>query len=158
MTIKLTPIANPLDELFNMAPQELETEGYDEADQYITTQEGALASLQQNVEAPPEKDAEDVEIDGKIDVVYTAALDAFNTQTAYMDVIEPRYAARNAEVAANYLSIALNAATARAKIKGDRKKTAQFVPFTDNKKDGTVVASREDIMRMIQVDAETKRV
>ena len=158
MTIKLTPIVNPLDELFNMAPQELEKDGYDEEDQYITTQEGALASLQENDEVPPEKDAEDIEIDGKIDVVFTAALDAFNTQNAYIEVIEPRYAARTAEVAAGYLAIALNAATARAKIKGDRKKTAQFVPFTNNKKDGTVVASREDIMRMISIDAEVKKV
>lgn len=150
----MKPIDNPLDALFDILPGKL-----DEAeDEFVSTTEGAVASLQQGEEVPPEKDAEDVEIDEKIDAVYTAAFDAFNQQTAYMEVIEPRYAARNAEVAANYLNIALSAAASRAKIKGDRKKTAQFVPFSNKKTEGTVVASREDIMRLISVDAETKKV
>ena len=117
-----------------------------------------MATLQ-GQEAPPEKDEEDIAIDGKIDTVYDAALAAFNQQTQYCEVIEPRYAARNAEVAAGYLSIALNAATVRARVKGDRKKQAQFVPFANgNKANGNVVASREDIMRLIAIDAETKPV
>jgi hypothetical protein len=147
-----TKIPSPLDELFNTVPHDLA-----EADAYETMQEGELATIQ-GKEAPPEKDEEDVEIDEKIDAVYTAAVDAFNKQTEYMEVIEPRYAARNAEVAANYLNIALGAATARAKVKGDRKKNAAFVPFSNNRADGTVVASREDIMRMISIDAEMKNV
>ncbi len=144
-------IANPLDELFNTLPHDLE----EVQEGFIATTEGDLANIQ-GVEAPPEKDEEDVMIDQKIDDVYDAALGAFNQQTQYMEVIEPRYAARNAEVAANYLNIALGAATARAKVKGDRKKNAAFVPFSNNKSTGTVVASREDIMRMIAVDAEMK--
>lgn len=144
-------IANPLDELFNTIPYDLK----EVEEGFIATSEGELATLD-GVEAPPEKDEEDVMIDQKIDDVYDAALGAFNQQTQYMEVIEPRYAARNAEVAANYLNIALGAATARAKVKGDRKKNMAFVPFTNNKASGTVVASREDIMRMIAVDAEMK--
>lgn len=98
-------------------------------------------------------------IDGKIDTVYTAALDAFNQQTQLTDIIEPRYAARNAEVAANYLNIALNAAATRARVKGERKRNNAFVPYGGQGGRGqnnVVVASREDIMRMISVDAETK--
>jgi len=144
-------ITNPLDELFNTIPHDL----HEVEEGFVATTEGELATLQ-GTEAPPEKDEEDVMIDQKIDDVYDAALGAFNQQTAYMEVIEPRYAARNAEVAANYLNIALGAATARAKVKGDRKKNAAFVPFSNNKASGTVVASREDIMRMIAVDAELK--
>jgi hypothetical protein len=151
MSLLTKKISNPLDDLFNTLPMDMEEDG-----EYIPTTEGTLASLNSE-EAPPEKDAEDIEIDEKIDTVYTAAIDAFNNQTAYMEVIEPRYAARNAEVAANYLNIALNAASVRAKVKGDRKKTAQFVPFTNNKTNGAVVASREDIMKMLAVDAEMKK-
>lgn len=151
MNLLTKKITNPLDDLFNTLPMDMEEDG-----DFIPTSEGTLASLNGD-EAPPEKDEEDIEIDSKIDVVYTAAIDAFNTQTAYMEVIEPRYAARNAEVAANYLSIALSAASVRAKVKGDRKKSAQFVPFTNNKSNGAVVASREDIMKMLSVDAEMKK-
>lgn len=145
-------ITNPLDELFNTLPED------EPADDYVPMTEGQLATVTEGTDVtPPEKDEEDKEIDSKIDTVYEAAINAFNTQTAYLEVIEPRYAARNAEVAANYLNIALNAASVRAKVKGDRKKTAQFVPFSNNKTNGAVVASREDIMRMLDVDAELKK-
>lgn len=145
-----TKIANPLDVLFDTAPHDLE-----EADHYEATTEGELA-IREGVDATPEKDSEDIAIDAKIDTVYTAAMDAFNEQTQYQEMIEPRYAARNAEVAANFLNIALSAASVRAKVKGDRKKSAQFVPFSNAKANGAVVASREDIMRMISIDGEMK--
>ena len=147
-----TKITNPLDTLFDTLPNDLEQDG-----DYIPTTEGTLASLEPAQEATPEKDEEDIVIDTKIDDVYTAAMDAFNQQTQYQEIIEPRYAARNAEVAANFLNIALNAASVRAKVKGDRKKTAQFVPFSNNKTNGAVVASREDIMKMLSVEAELKK-
>lgn len=146
-------ITNPLDELFNILPSDLEQEDY------AVVTEGDIAKPTTEPAAVPEKDAEDIEIDQKIDEVYDAAITAYNTQTAYTEMIEPRYAARNAEVAANYLSIALNAATVRARVKGDRRKSAQFVPFSNNTRpNGIVVASREDILNMISVDAETKKV
>lgn len=147
-----TKITNPLDELFNTLPTDL-----DDGDDYEVTSEGTLATIQ-GQEAPPEKDAEDKAIDSKIDDVYDAAIGAFNLQTQYTEIIEPRFAARNAEVAAGYLNIALNALSVRARVKGDRKKQAQFIPFTNNKSSGNVVASREDIMRMLSVDAETKKI
>lgn len=142
-------MTNPLDELF-------ETEQpAGEMIEYEAVTEGELATLQAD-EQPPEKDEEDVEIDGKIDAVYDAALETFQNQMAYTEIVEPRYAARNAEVAANYLNIALNAASVRARVKGDRKKTNAFVPYAGKNANGAVVASREDIMRMLAVDAETK--
>lgn len=146
-------ITNPLDELFNILPSDLE------ADDYAVSTEGEIAKPATELATVPEKDEEDLEIDKKIDEVYDAAISAYNTQTAYTEMIEPRYAARNAEVAANYLSIALNAATVRARVKGDRKKAAQFIPFSNNTRpNGIVVANREDILNMISVDAETKKV
>lgn len=152
MSVLNTKITNPLDELFNTLPGDLEQEG-----EYIPTTEGTVAELNGTADAQVPKDEEDIEIDSKIDTVYTAAMDAFNNQTAYMEMIEPRYAARNAEVAANYLNIALNAASVRARVKGDRRKNATFVPFSNNKTNGAVVASREDIMKMLAVDAEMKK-
>lgn len=145
-------ISNPLDELFNTEPTKVDE------DEYEQVTEGELAAMAAPVEPgePEEKDAEDIEIDKKVDQIYDMAVGAFQELTAYTQIIEPRYAARNAEVAANYLSTALNAASVRAKVKGDRKRAAQFVPFAQKNQSNVVVASREEIMRMISIDAEVK--
>lgn len=104
------------------------------------------------------KDEEDIDTDQKIDAVYDAALEAYQNQTAMVELLEPRYAARNAEVAATYLNIALQAATSKARVKNDRKRVGQFIPGAPNKiTNNTIVASREEILRMISVDAETKK-
>lgn len=145
-----TKIVNPLDELFQTE------QPVGEIAEYEQVTEGELAEMQSADGAPPEKDAEDHEIDAKIDAVYDAAIETFQNQTAMVEIMEPRYAARNAEVAATYLNIALNAASVRARVKGDRKRTQTFVPYAGKNSNGAVVASREDILRMIAVDGETR--
>jgi len=146
------PILNPLDELFNT---EREDDGQ-ELEEYDQVTEGELAEMV----APPEgeeQDEDDKVIDERIDAIYDAALETFQQQTEYTQIIEPRYAARNAEVAASYLTIALNAVATRAKVKGDRKRQAAFVPFSGGRnQNNVVVASREEIMKMISIDAEVK--
>lgn len=148
MTKKLI---NPLDELFQTA------EPVNEVTEYKQVTEGELAAMQEPVPAP-EKDAEDAEIDQKIDTVYTNAIETFQQQMQYAEIVEPRYAARNAEVAANYLNIALNAAGMRARVKNDRKRANTFVPYAKRNENGAVVASLDDIMKIIAVDAETKEI
>lgn len=144
-----TKLMNPLDELFQTASTATDVTVYEQ----VT--EGELAQLQADASAP-DTDPEDAEIDKKIDTVYDAALDTFQQQMQYAEIVEPRYAARNAEVAANYLNIALNAAATRARVKTDRKRANTFVPYAGKKETNVVVASREDIMKMISIDAETK--
>jgi hypothetical protein len=149
---------NPLDTLFGITPEiDLNVE---QKENYVQVNAADFAVISadpgadQDQEPDPDaKSAEDAEIDQKIDDVHKAAIEAFNTQTAYMELIEPRYAARNAEVAAQYLNIALNAANSRARVKADRAKTKAFVPYANaqNKLGGqTVTASREEIMAMLE--------
>ena len=145
------PLINPLDELFDTVPTKVDE------DEYEQVTEGELAEMAE-VPQPPEKDADDIEIDKNIDTIYEAALGAFNQQTAYTEIIEPRYAARNAEVAAGYLSIALNAVATKARTKSDRKKLAAFVPYANKTQNNVVVASREEIMRMISIDADVREI
>jgi hypothetical protein len=142
---------NPLDTLFDVDGTDREVIEYEQAT------EGEIAALASPA-GTPDKDAEDVEVDRKIDEVFTAAMATFNGQMAYTEIIEPRYAARNAEVAASYLNIALNAAQARARVKGDRKRIGVFIPNGGKVTNNTIVATREEIMRMISVDADTKAV
>ena len=145
--MKQTKFENPLDNLFEID----DSLDRDESDYEVATVQNAPTE-------PTEKDEEDVDTDQKIDAVYDAALEAYQNQTAMVELLEPRYAARNAEVAATYLNIALQAATSKARVKNDRKRVGQFIPGASNKiTNNTIVASREEILRMITVDSEPKK-
>lgn len=148
-----TQLQNPLDNLFDIDSSDREMVEYDQTDEAT-----ALSTLPPANGAAPEKDEEDKEVDRKIDEVYDHAVTTFQNQMAYTEIIEPRYAARNAEVAATYLNIALQAAATRARVKGDRKRVGVFIPGGNRTTNNTIVATREEIMRMISVDADTKPV
>lgn len=150
------PIKHPLESVFGM------DEGtVDIGAEYGMVEQPAGGQLA-NPDAPPidHKDEDDVLIEKRIDDVYDNAMQAFQNQTAYMEIIEPRYAARNAEVAANYLNIALAAANSRAKVKTDRKRANQsFVPYSNQGGKTTnniIMANREDVLRMMTMDSDKK--
>lgn len=147
----MTPMRHPLEDVFGMEDDTMDRD-YAVADVAV---EGVVS------DSPPvdHKDEDDVEIEKRIDEVYKAAIDAFNNQTAYTEIIEPRYAARNAEVAAGYLNIALAAANSRSKAKTDRKRANQsFIPHGGQGKttNNIVIANREEVLRMINVDGHDK--
>ncbi len=121
---------------------------------------GPLAAAEATPPAPDVKDADDIIVEERLDEVYTVAMETFNNQSSMIEAIEPRYAARTAEVAAQYLKIALDAASTRARVKVDRKRTNQFVPFSGQGKGTTnvIVASRDDILRAITVDGTAKEI
>lgn len=153
---------NPLDTLFDIDDEM--TSGNEITEYGPATDEeiNALAAPQAQAEPPKDvKDEDDIENDKRFDDVYTAAMETFQNQMAYTEIIEPRYAARNAEVAANFLNLALAAANSKAKVKNDRKRVNTFIPGangTQKVTNNTIVATREEILRMISVDAETKEV
>lgn len=149
----MIPIKNPLDDLFDIADEEIAD--HNEITEYDQVPASDVIATQQE----PQKDQEDIENDARFDEVYTAAKDAFDNQMAYTEIIEPRYAARNAEVAANFLNLALQAASAKARVKSDRKRATAFIPGAGSKvTNNTIVATREEILRMISVDAEHKEI
>lgn len=69
-----------------------------------------------------EERLEDLHIDGQLESVHMAAMDAYEKQTRMTEEVDPRFAARNAEVAAQYLTIALNATNSRVDAKFKRQK------------------------------------
>lgn len=141
---------NPLDKLLQIA------EYPDQVDQYDIIEVQATQPDPNAPTPPVEKDEEDVDTDAKIDEVYTVAMQTFTDQMSYIESIDPRYAARTAEVAATYLSLALSAANSKAKIKTDRKRTNTFIPGAQGKTtNNLIVANREEILRMINVDGKT---
>lgn len=151
---------HPLEDVFNMeigsAPLTPEA-SYEN----IGALGAQVPAVEEPTAPPPDlKDEDDISTDKKIDAVYDAAMATFNEQTAYTQIIEPRYAARNAEVAAQFLGIALNAATAKAKVKADRKRTnAAFIPFGNGgNTQANIVASRNDILSMMTIDGDVKEI
>lgn len=144
---------NPLDDVFDMETYNSDLD---------IEKDYAVAEVSQSPSLPEDhKDTDDILVEKRIDEIYDAAITAFNNQTAYTEIIEPRYAARNAEVAANYLNIALAAANSRAKVKTDRKRAnSSFVPYANNGKttNNIVIANREEILKMITIDSEKKEI
>lgn len=142
-----TTLNNPLNDLFDIEPD----------NEVLPVEYEQIQNTQIPTKAEDARDEDDIANDRKIDQIYDVALETFHNQTAMIEIIEPRYAARNAEVAATYLNIALQAATARARVKADRKRATQFIPGVGGKvTNNTIVATREEIMKMISVDADTK--
>jgi len=69
-----------------------------------------------------EERIEDLHIDGQLDTIREAAMLAFEDQRKMSQESDPRFSARNAEVAAQYLNIALNAVDSRVDAKYKRNK------------------------------------
>lgn len=153
---------HPLEDVFNMeigsTPLNVEQRYENIGANSLLTQEPAAEDEPKVM--PDVKDDDDIQTDRRLDEVYDAAMNTFQQQTAYTEIIEPRYAARNAEVAAQFLALALNAATSKAKVKVDRKRTnAAFIPFNNqNKTNANIIADRNDILSMITVDTEVKEI
>lgn len=100
-----------------------------------------------------EFDEKDQEIEGQFQEVYDAAMSAFDAQARDAETIEPKFRARNEEVAVQYLNTALAAAKEKATMKqhkdkmyNDRKK----VPGPKTLNQNLIVADRNEILRHIQ--------
>lgn len=138
---------NPLDELFNIGDDDMATDSVETG--YLQIPQSSVPAT---INTSDTKDADDIENDRRIDEVYTLAIDAYKQQSDMVEIIDPKFAARNAEVAANFLNIALSAATSKAKIKADRKRSAAFIPQKSSTTNNVIVASQEDILKMIDRD------
>lgn len=138
---------HPLENVFGMEAGSVEPSSYD----IIQSPESEILPA---ADSAPDED--DRVIDKKLDDVYSAAISAYENQTAYAEIVDPKFAARNAEVAANFLTIALAAVNSRAKVKSDRKRSGSVAAGTKNTTNNILVANREDILKMINVDSDKK--
>jgi len=98
-----------------------------------------------------EYDEKDDEIEGQFQEVYDAAMDAYEGSTdGDIQDIEPKYRARNMEVAVQYLNTALNAAKMKSDVKMHKDKLGAS---TKNKPGGAktvnnnLIVDRNDLLR-----------
>jgi hypothetical protein len=73
-------------------------------------------------EIDKEERIEDLKIDGQIDSIHGAAMVAFEAQSRLSQEVDPKFSARNAEVAAQFLKIALDSVGTRVDTKYKRAK------------------------------------
>lgn len=99
-----------------------------------------------------EFDEKDNEIEGQMQEVYDAAMSAFEQQSMDSEVIEPKYRARNQEVAVQFLNTALSAVKEKSSLKQhkdriniDRVKAAKAGTTNNN----LIVADRNEILKHI---------
>ena len=137
---------HPLENVFDMETEfdNREMTEYADPSQLVPTHEEASTTKTD--------DEEDKDITKKIDDVYDKAVEAFEEQNGYIQAVEPRYAARNAEVAAQYLKIALDAAATKARVKEGKRKSNGFIPFNNaqNLTQNIVMADRNELLKMIK--------
>jgi hypothetical protein len=103
-------------------------------------------------ELEKEERLEDLHIDSQLENVHSAAMIAFEQQARMAQEVDPKFSARNAEVAAQYLNIALNAVNSRVDAKYKRQKIK--VAKKEATKPGTVnnnvfIADRNELLRQM---------
>lgn len=102
-------------------------------------------------------DNKDTEIEGQYQEIYDAAMDQFDTQSGEAELVEGKYKARNAEVAAQYLNTALAAVKGKADVKIHKDKISidtvkAGTPKTLNQ--NVIVADRNDILKTFMEGSE----
>lgn len=104
-------------------------------------------------EIAKEERIEDLKIDGQIDGIHGAAIAAFEAQNRLSQEVDPKFAARNAEVAAQYLKIALDAVGTRVDTKFKRAKIrADANAGPRQVQNNLIVADRNDLLKSLFSD------
>ncbi len=100
-------------------------------------------------------DKKDDELEEQLQELYDIALDAFEMQQEESEVIDPKYKARNAEVAVQYLKTALEAVREKRQLKEHKDKivTKQTTGGTVN---NNVVVSHNDLLDAINDAVDRK--
>lgn len=103
-------------------------------------------------------DGKDVEIEKKLEQIANAALDGYDSQVLIVeDLEEPKFAARNMEVANALLATALGAVKEISEIKKHKDKLAAQVnkpPKTVNQ--NLIVGSRNEILKRLLQEDDSK--
>jgi hypothetical protein len=109
--------------------------------------------IQGDVEPHQTYDEKDIEIDKQFQEIYDLALTAFEDQTETAEIVDPQYKARTAEVAAAYLTTALNAANSKMALKQQREKlevSKSRITGGITNNGNMIVTNRNDLLRLME--------
>ena len=129
-----TTMEHPLEEMFGIASGTTEVETV-----HLQTTEMATVELY---------DDKDREIEEQFQEVYDAAMTSFADQAGLLLAADPKYSARNMEVANSYLNTALAAAKEKANLKlGKEKNATSGGPKTVN---NNLIMDRNELLKMLK--------
>jgi len=109
-----------------------------------------VATMEDSADTSSLINEEDRAVSSQLATIYGYAIDAFEQQTQMVQEVDPRFAARNAEVAAQYLNIALNSVNTRAKIRHEKLKLKVDGSTPNTVNQNLIVADRNEILKMLQ--------
>lgn len=100
-------------------------------------------------------DTKDVEIEEQVQEIFNESMQGYRTLESFLDAIEPKYRARMAEVALQYLKTGLDAANSKAKQKENKDKIdlKQLISNNTGSKNTTnviVTADRNEFLRELR--------
>jgi hypothetical protein len=91
-------------------------------------------------------DEDDRVIKQQLNTIYNAALETYQNQYELSQLADPKFAARSAEVGAQFLKIALDAVQGRI----SNKKTKQVTQKTSNVTNNNLIMNRNDLLNMLK--------
>lgn len=96
-------------------------------------------------------DEKDNEIEGQLQNIHDKAMEAFRGQQDILDVVDGKYAARNAEVAVNFLNAALAAIKEKAMLKQHKDKLKKEVTTPPNHKtiNNNIIIDRNELLKQM---------
>lgn len=98
-------------------------------------------------------DKKDDELDEQFQTIYDEALTAFGDQQEETEIIDPKYKARNAEVAAQFLNTALNAANSKMTLKSltDKLEVSKArLGKVSTVNNNLIITDRNSILRLLE--------
>lgn len=93
-------------------------------------------------------DEKDKELESQLQDLYDMALEAFENQQEDADGVDPRFRARNAEVAVQYLKTALEAVREKSLLKQHKDKVD--VKRTGTSNTNVLITDRNDLIRILR--------
>jgi hypothetical protein len=160
-SIQETPASSILESTFNIAPGSTpkfadKVESHNPVANTVTDPQTGEIIVREidatSVAIAKEERIEDLQIDGKLNEIYDNAITAFNNHAGLAENADPRFSARNGEVAAQYLKIALDSTNSKVEAKYKRAKVriAGIGAGSPNSvQNNLVVADRNDILKQL---------
>lgn len=163
-------LASPLEDLFDIDPRSTQifndniiSDSNERSSKLIDPISGEIISRKieaSTTDLETEERLEDLHIDGQLENLHMNAITAFEKTIRMAEEVDPKFAARNSEVAAQYLNIALNAINSRVDAKFKRlkiriSKNVSTVPniFNNN---GVIIANRNEMLQALLQSEEYK--
>lgn len=99
-------------------------------------------------------DEKDKELEKQLQDLYDIALEAFENQQEESDVIDPKFRARNAEVAVQYLKTALEAVQVKTELKQHKDKMTVKQKTGGTVNNNVIFTDRNAIIRALRVNPD----